>query len=144
MLTLFQRKKAPPSAGTSRPGPADVSKGLTRPQSAAELLATARRQKLLEHIWQRTSLSRRQFGTLYLAPMQRYAELVQQLPASESYHHAYPGGMLMGAGTSTQGAVHCHQLKSLDWRAWNVRLKETVPQYIVDEALARIEAILFE
>ena len=51
---------------------------------------------------------------------------------------------LMGAGTDTQGAVHCHQLKSLDWRARNVRLKETVPQYIVDEALARIEAILFE
>lgn len=51
---------------------------------------------------------------------------------------------LMGAGTDTQGAVHCHQLKSLDWRARNVRLQETVPQYIVDEALARIEAILFE
>ena len=51
---------------------------------------------------------------------------------------------LTGAGTDTQGEVHCHQLKSLDWRAWNVRLKETVPQYIVDEALARIEAILFE
>jgi mRNA interferase ChpB len=50
----------------------------------------------------------------------------------------------MGAGTDTQGAVHCHQLKSLDWRARNVRLKESVPQYIVDEALARIEAILFE
>ncbi len=51
---------------------------------------------------------------------------------------------LMGAGTDTQGAVHCHQLKSLDWRARNVRLKEAAPQYIVDEALARLEAILFE
>ncbi len=51
---------------------------------------------------------------------------------------------LMGAGTDTQGAVHCHQLKSLDWRVRNIHLKETVPQYIVDEALARIEAILFE
>ena len=43
-----------------------------------------------------------------------------------------------------QGTVHCHQLKSLDWRAQNVRIKEAVPQSIVDEALARIEAILFE
>jgi mRNA interferase ChpB len=51
---------------------------------------------------------------------------------------------LSGVGTDTQGAAHCHQLKSLDWRACSVRLKETVPQYIVDEALARIEAILFE
>jgi len=40
--------------------------------------------------------------------------------------------------------VHCHQLKSLDWRARNVRLKEAVPQSIVDEVLARLEAILFE
>ncbi|MDD3673889.1 MobH family relaxase [Thauera propionica] len=94
MLTLFQRKKAPPSAGTSPSGPAEASKGLTRPQSAAALLATPRRQKLLEHIWQRTSLSRRQFATLYRTPLERYAELVQQLPASESHHHAYPGGML--------------------------------------------------
>jgi integrating conjugative element relaxase (TIGR03760 family) len=94
MLTLFQRKKAPPSGGTSRSGLADASKGLKRPQSAAELLATPRRQKLLEHIWQRTSLSRRQFATLYLAPLERYAELVQQFPASEAHHHAYPGGML--------------------------------------------------
>ena len=51
---------------------------------------------------------------------------------------------LLGAGTDTQGAIHCHQLKSLNWRAGNIRLKETVPQYIIDEALARIEAILFE
>ena len=65
-----------------------------RPEPAASLLATPRRQKLLEHIWQRTSLSRRQFATLYLAPLERYAELVQQFPASEAHHHAYPGGML--------------------------------------------------
>lgn len=51
---------------------------------------------------------------------------------------------LMGTGTETQGAVHCHQLKSLDWRARKVRLKETVPQLILDEVQARIEAILSE
>jgi integrating conjugative element relaxase (TIGR03760 family) len=65
-----------------------------RPESAASLLATPRRQKLLEHIWQRTSLSRRQFTTLYRMPLERYAELVQAFPASEAHHHAYPGGML--------------------------------------------------
>lgn len=51
---------------------------------------------------------------------------------------------LMGAGTDTQGAVHCHQLKSLDWQVRNVRFKESVPQHILDEVLARVEAILFE
>lgn len=67
---------------------------LLRPLPACDLLATSRRQRLLEHIWQRTSLSRRQFSALYLAPIERYAALVQQFPASESHHHAYPGGML--------------------------------------------------
>ncbi len=51
---------------------------------------------------------------------------------------------LMGTGTDTQGAVHCHQLKSLDWRERRVRFKESVPQHVIDEALARIEAILLE
>ncbi len=96
MLSLFQRKRVPPAASaapTLTPS-ADPGKGLMRPEPAASLLATPRRQRLLEHIWQRTSLSRRQFATLYLAPLERYAELVQQFPASASHHHAYPGGML--------------------------------------------------
>lgn len=96
MLSLFKRKRVPSTAGAppTLTSPAEPGKGLMRPESAASLLATPRRQKLLEHIWQRTSLSRRQFATLYLAPLERYAELVQQFPASESHHHAYPGGML--------------------------------------------------
>ncbi|QQC64333.1 MobH family relaxase [Paraburkholderia ginsengisoli] len=94
MFTLFQRKKAPPKPAVADTPPADVPKGLMRPESAASLLATPRRQRLLEHIWQRTALSRAQFATLYRAPLERYAELVQQFPASESHHHAYPGGML--------------------------------------------------
>lgn len=94
MLSLFLRKRVPPNVGTPSTPTTEPPKGLTRPESAASLLATPRRQKLLEHIWQRTSLSRRQFATLYLAPLERYAELVQQFPASENHHHAYPGGML--------------------------------------------------
>ncbi|MFG0828931.1 MobH family relaxase [Pseudomonas sp. CJQ_7] len=94
MLSLFQRKRPAVAAAPSPAPAADLPKGLMRPESAASLLATPRRQKLLEHIWQRTSLSRRQFATLYRAPLERYAELVQGFPASESHHHAYPGGML--------------------------------------------------
>ena len=94
MLSLFQRKR-PPVAAAPSPAPAtDLPKGLMRPESAASLLATPRRQKLLGHIWQRTSLSRKQFASLYRAPLERYAELVQAFPASEAHHHAYPGGML--------------------------------------------------
>ena len=90
MLALFQRKRPP----LPEPAPATPPKGLTRPESAASLLATPRRRKLMEHIWQRTSLSRKQFTSLYRVPLERYAELVQMFPASESHHHAYLGGML--------------------------------------------------
>lgn len=51
---------------------------------------------------------------------------------------------LMGTGTDTQGAVHCHQLKSLDWQQRKAKFKEAVPQYVLDEVAARVEAILFE
>ncbi|WAG81594.1 TraI domain-containing protein [Metapseudomonas furukawaii] len=91
MLTLFQRKRLSPATPAPTGG---KGKGLLQPESAATLLSTPRRQRLLEHIWQRTSLSRKQFASLYLTPLQRYAELVQQFPASENHHHAYPGGML--------------------------------------------------
>ncbi|OOK51971.1 MobH family relaxase [Pseudomonas aeruginosa] len=94
MLSLFQRKRPPVAAAPSPAPTTDLPKGLIWPESAASLLATPRRQKLLEHIWQRTSLSRKQFAALYRAPLERYAELVQAFPASEAHHHAYPGGML--------------------------------------------------
>lgn len=91
MFALFRSKRIPGNVGAPFTG---NPKGLIHPESAAALLATQRRRRLLEHIWQRTSLSRRQFAVLYRAPIDRYAELVQQFPASESHHHAYPGGML--------------------------------------------------
>ena len=94
MLSLFQRKRPLVAVAPSAPPVTNLPNGLMRPESAASLLATPRRQKLLEHIWQRTSLSRRQFATLYRTPLERYAELVQAFPASEAHHHAYPGGML--------------------------------------------------
>lgn len=86
---LFQRTKVPSPAS----GPPS-SQGFTRPEAGSELLATPRRKKLLENIWQRTSLSREQFASLYRDPLTRYADLVQLLPASENHHHAYPGGLL--------------------------------------------------
>ncbi|MBG6582774.1 TraI domain-containing protein [Pseudomonas aeruginosa] len=94
MLPRSPAKRVPPAAATPPTAASQPPNGARRPAAAASLLTTPRRQKLLEHIWQRTSLSRRQFATLYLAPLERYAELVQQFPASENHHHAYPGGML--------------------------------------------------
>lgn len=93
MFNFFQRKMAVTTVKLSSARP-ELPQGMYHPATATALLDTPRRQKLLEHIWQRTSLSRQQFTSLYLAPLERYAELVQLFPASESHHHAYPGGML--------------------------------------------------
>lgn len=87
MFSIFRRKKALPAQGPS-------PNSFMLPASSQSLLASPRRQKLLENIWQRASLSRTQFAELYKRPLERYAELVQQLPASQNHHHAHPGGML--------------------------------------------------
>ncbi|MCL2872812.1 MAG: TraI domain-containing protein [Betaproteobacteria bacterium] len=72
----------------------DDGSGYIRPLSAEKLLQADRRKALLDLIWEQTSMSRSMFHKLYLAPISRYAELVQQIPASETHHHAYRGGML--------------------------------------------------
>lgn len=45
-------------------------------------------------IWQYTAVTKDSFQTLYIDPIERYATLVQQFPASESHHHSYLGGLL--------------------------------------------------
>ncbi|UYZ83039.1 TraI domain-containing protein [Entomomonas sp. E2T0] len=74
--------------------PHTLSEGYLLPQSADQLLATELRQALINHIWQHTSLSRDNFQKIYVNPIEKYAALVQQFPASETHHHAYLGGLL--------------------------------------------------
>lgn len=90
----FGNKKAETETDEQAGSVSEPPEGLLRPQSSAALLSTPRRALLLQHIWQRTSLSRGQFARLYRAPIERYAALVQLFPASEAHHHAYAGGML--------------------------------------------------
>ena len=89
MIGLFRGKqqKAPPP-------PEPLPESYTPVESAHSLLQPDHRRQLLAHIWELTALSRPQFQQLYLNPIQRYAQWVQQLPASETHHHAYLGGML--------------------------------------------------
>ncbi|OAE16736.1 relaxase [Pseudomonas brenneri] len=90
MLSLFRRKRQKPPA----PPTVNVAEGYLPIESAHSLLAAKHRRQLLDRIWQYTALSHAQFIQLYLNPIYRYAEQVQQLPASETHHHAYLGGML--------------------------------------------------
>ena len=90
MLSLFRRKRQkPPPQSTI-----NVAEGYLPVEPSRNLLAAEHRRQLLDRIWQYTALSYSQFSQLYLNPIHRYAELVQQFPASETHHHAYLGGML--------------------------------------------------
>ncbi|KWV84237.1 TraI domain-containing protein [Pseudomonas baetica] len=90
MLSLFRHKRRKPPP----PPTVSVAEGYLPIESAHSLLAAEHRRQLLDRIWQYTALSHAQFTQLYLNPIHRYAEQVQQLPASEMHHHAYLGGML--------------------------------------------------
>ncbi|MDO1509504.1 MULTISPECIES: type II toxin-antitoxin system PemK/MazF family toxin [unclassified Neisseria] len=70
--------------------------------------------------------------------------LVFACPISQGKAEAARGMLssLLGSGTHTQGNIHCHQLKSLDWKARKAALKEKVPDYVVQDVLSRIAAIL--
>ncbi|MGE7965131.1 MobH family relaxase [Pseudomonas sp. NPDC089918] len=90
MFNLFRHKRPKPSP----PLTISVTEGYLPIESPHTLLAAEHRRQLLDRIWQYTALSHAQFTQLYLNPIHRYAEQVQQLPASETHHHAYLGGML--------------------------------------------------
>ncbi|TKJ80264.1 relaxase [Pseudomonas sp. CFBP13509] len=90
MLNLFRYKRQKPTP----PPTMSVAEGYLPIESAQSLLAAEHRRQLLDRIWQYTALSHAQFTQFYLNPIHRYAEQVQQLPASETHHHAYLGGML--------------------------------------------------
>lgn len=90
MRKLFERKKGPIPSEPAHGAPV----GWTPVHPPTHLLAEPHRQRLMERIWQYTALSTEQFEQLYRQPLLRYAEYVQLLPASESHHHAYAGGML--------------------------------------------------
>lgn len=50
---------------------------------------------------------------------------------------------LIGSGTSTTGVVLCHQVRVVDLRARHGRRVERVPDFVLDDVLARL-ATLFE
>ncbi len=49
---------------------------------------------------------------------------------------------LTGAGTNAQGVVLCNQPRTLDLAARGGRFAERVPDYIVDEVIAKLQTLL--
>ena len=48
---------------------------------------------------------------------------------------------LTGLGLRTDGCVHIHQLKSLDWNSRQAQIIERVPAEIIEEVLSKIITI---
>ncbi|MEQ1531213.1 MAG: type II toxin-antitoxin system PemK/MazF family toxin [Methylococcales bacterium] len=55
--------------------------------------------------------------------------------AAESARHSGFLVSLLGSGLRTDGSVHVHQLKSLDWAARRAAFVEKVPDTILQEVL---------
>jgi mRNA interferase ChpB len=55
--------------------------------------------------------------------------------------HAGFAASLSGAGTRTQGAALLNQIRMLDLEARKAKRIETVPEFVIDDALARLRAI---
>ena len=49
---------------------------------------------------------------------------------------------LMGLGLRTDGQVHTHQVKSLDWAARQASLVEKAPDSVVQEVLLCLQSVL--
>ena len=49
---------------------------------------------------------------------------------------------LMGLGLRTDGQVHAHQIKSLDWASRKAVLVERAPAVLVQEVLACLQSVL--
>ena len=50
--------------------------------------------------------------------------------------------MLMGSGADTQGNIHSHQVRTIDWRARKASAKEKAPADIVQQVLDCVSALL--
>lgn len=48
---------------------------------------------------------------------------------------------LMGSGCRTDGTIHVHQLKALDYKARKAAKVETIPKAILDEVLSVLMAV---
>ena len=49
---------------------------------------------------------------------------------------------LMNTGTETQGVVMCNQPRTIDYAARAARFVEDLPDHVVDEVMARLQALV--
>ncbi|PUB72142.1 MAG: hypothetical protein DBP03_18440 [gamma proteobacterium symbiont of Ctena orbiculata] len=87
--------------------PEKQNRGLLQAQTANDLLKQYQPQ--LRRIRQLTSVPDSHYNILYTDLIQRLAELVQLLPASEAHHHAHAGGLLQHSLETAEAALRIRQ-----------------------------------
>lgn len=86
MLSLFKRQSEPSSPV--------IPEGWFRTETPDYLLRTEYRQDLITRIKRELSVTEAVWQNCYIPMFHNWARLTQALPASESHHHSYPGGLL--------------------------------------------------
>jgi mRNA interferase ChpB len=71
-------------------------------------------------------------GTVLVAPITQGGDFAR---------HAGFAASLTGAGTKTQGVALVNQIRMLDLEARKAKRVETVPEFVIEDALARLRAI---
>lgn len=72
-------------------------------------------------------------GTVLIAPITQGGDFAR---------HAGFAVTLSGAATRTRGAALVNQIRMLDLEARGAKKVETAPDFVIDDALARLQAIL--
>jgi integrating conjugative element relaxase (TIGR03760 family) len=94
-LSTFLKERPPaepPASNPCTPLSLPLPSGALPILSIRELLR--HRRDFIAHIEELAGTTCAHFERYYLADLARFAAWVQQLPASEAHHHAYPGGLL--------------------------------------------------
>ncbi|MEM6160979.1 type II toxin-antitoxin system PemK/MazF family toxin [Erwinia sp. P6884] len=79
------------------------------------------------------------------ASFNKFTRLPVVVPVTSGGNFARTAGFtvsLDGAGTRTTGVIRCDQPRTIDMGARNGKRLERIPDSILDEVLARLEAIL--
>ena len=94
--TAPEQNAAPIAPESSPPAAAleGTQRGWLRVLPAGELLAALHAHEAMDAIWRQSRLSQEVWQRDLLPGIERMAELVQLMPASESHHHAHVGGLL--------------------------------------------------
>lgn len=72
-------------------------------------------------------------GTVLVAPIKQGGDFAR---------HAGFAASFAGAGTKTQGVALVNQIRILDLEARKAKRVETAPEFVVEDALARLRAII--